>query len=457
MKAAKRHVRKRSHPATVDTEALLSLLPERGVTDKLVTCYLQGLDTAYHVLHIPTFLAEYDRFWSSPTDEPDVDFAILLFLTMAAVCSVPQLEIASYCGQSSASRNTAVEWIEMGEAWIRNHSQKYISLQYLQIRCLSIIAQRANDYKPKRAWTASGDLLRFAMAAGYHREPSLLKKKTSAFDQEMRRRVWATIVELDLQACLERGMLPSLKLGEWDCKPPSNILDSELESCKLSDQLPPCRAANSFTHCSFIRASQESLVLRLELLSLINQLNGTMTQAQIISYDEKLVQRLDELPVWPKSDPELSPDLPAYTLAQALLRTQLLTFRLLIHRQSTLAHTPHGRSNYSRTVCLDCASQILHQYENLQKDTYYTALLWTEDVFRAALNICFDLVQTQGGQRKSKVLSRSLSAHAFRLYGKLPRRRNFHQASRNLCSNARREDLAAGPRNPPVWHHIHCM
>ena len=324
----------------------------------------------------------------------------------------------------------------MGEAWVRNHSQKYISLRYLQIRCLLIIAQRANEYKPKRAWTSSGDLLRFAMAAGYHREPSLLKKKTSAFDQEMRRRIWATIVELDLQACLERGMLPSLKLGEWDCKSPSNVLDSELESCKTSDQMPPCRAANSFTHCSFLRASQESLALRLELLSLINHLSGGMTQAQVISYDEKLVQTLDELPVWPKSDPEVSPDLPSHALAQALLRTQLLTFRLLIHRQSTLSHTPHGRSHYSRTVCLDCASQILLQYENLQQDTYYTALLWTDDCFRAALSICFDLVQTQGGQRKSKLSLESLVAHPYRLYWKFPRRRDLYQASRDLSSHA---------------------
>ena len=420
----------------MDTEALLSLLPDRSVSDKLVTCYLQGLDTVYHVLHIPSFLTGYDQFWSRPSDEPDIDFAILLFLAMAAVCSVPQLETTSYSGQSSASRNTAVEWIEMAEAWVRNHSQKHISLRYLQVRCLLIIAQRANEYKPKRAWAASGDLLRFAMAAGYHREPSLLKKKTSIFDQEMRRRLWATIVELDLQACLERGMLPSLKLGEWDCKPPSNVLDSELDICKTSDQLPACRAANSFTHCSFLRASQESLALRLELLSLINQLSGTMTQAQVISYDEKLVQTLDELPVWPKSDPEASPDLPSHALAQALLRTQLLTFRLLIHRQSTLPHTPHGLSHYSRTVCLDCASQILLQYENLQQDTYYTALLWTDDVFRAALSICFDLVQTQGGQRKSWFSLGSLLAHEYRLYREVPRWWDLHQAGRNLARNA---------------------
>ena len=309
----------------------------------------------------------------------------------------------TYAGQSSASRNTAVEWIELGESWIKEHSQKHVTLRYLQTRCLLVIAQRMNEYKPKRAWAASGDLLRYAISAGYHREPTLLKKKTSVFDQEMRRRLWATIVELDLRACLERGMLPTLRVGQWDCYPPLNILDSDLESCLTSNQLPASRPSSFFTSCSFLRATQESLTLRLELLSLINQLSGNLTQSQVISYDERLVQTLDELPVWADSNSETTQPSSPHALAQTLLRTQLLAFRLLIHRQSTLSHAPYNRSHYSRTVCLDCASQILIQYEQLQNSeetAYYSLLLYTDDVFRAALSICFDLVQTQGGLRE---------------------------------------------------------
>ena len=66
------------------------------------------------------------------------------------------------------------------------------------------------------------------MTAGFHREPSMLDGEISPFDREMRRRLWATMTELEVQASIDRGMA-SVSAGIFtDAKPALNIADKDL-------------------------------------------------------------------------------------------------------------------------------------------------------------------------------------------------------------------------------------
>ncbi|KAH8422895.1 fungal specific transcription factor domain-containing protein [Aspergillus melleus] len=74
---------------------------------------------------------------------------------------------------------------------------------------------------------------------GLHRDPSLCKSM-SPYWAEIRRRLWATTLELDLQAALSLGTPVSISQSEYDCRPPSKFDDEDLQ---------PNASNTTATHC----------------------------------------------------------------------------------------------------------------------------------------------------------------------------------------------------------------
>ncbi|RYO83949.1 hypothetical protein DL766_000990 [Monosporascus sp. MC13-8B] len=70
----------------------------------------------------------------------------------------------------------------------------------------------------------------------------------SPFDAEIRRRLWATIVELLLQSSLDSGSPLLLSSEDFNCKPPANLNDSQLVSGSTIDPVP--KADDTFTDTS---------------------------------------------------------------------------------------------------------------------------------------------------------------------------------------------------------------
>lgn len=203
-KSLKRELdRKRAEQSHTHT-ALLQLLPERPIVDSHLQRYLDSFETTYRVLHIPTFTQAYESFWQAPQDASTF-FICTLLLVMATVHCIASEEPLSFKGQSSVLREQATTWVTASEAWLDEQSQKHISLANFQIRILLFVAKRINAIKEKRAWRSAGELLRHAMDAGMHRNITPNAGAISVFDQEMRRRIWATILELELMAASDKG------------------------------------------------------------------------------------------------------------------------------------------------------------------------------------------------------------------------------------------------------------
>ena len=58
------------------------MVPERGVVDKLLDLYLSTFETTYRILHIPTFLQQYEDYWMGPQNA-DMAFLAKLLALMA--------------------------------------------------------------------------------------------------------------------------------------------------------------------------------------------------------------------------------------------------------------------------------------------------------------------------------------------------------------------------------------
>lgn len=365
-----------------DHTSLLALVPDRETADKLVQEYIEYFENTYRVLHVPSFMRQYESFWQAP-HEALTEFVVILLLVLAAVyCVSPGDE--KFNGRSSVRRETAAKMIDSCDTWLKMQSQKHVTLTTYQVNILLFLARRTNCIKIKREWAGAGHLLRIAQAAGFHREPTLLSTKISVFDQEMRRRLWATILELELQMSIDRGMPSAVGADGWDCRAPSNIDDEDFDI--PSNELPPTKSLTKYTRSSFLALAQQSAPLRIELLARANSIRTNLKLEEVLVYDAKLRQMLDDLPDW-----MVGAAVTKAQLARTLTRLQLLEFLIIVHQPFATQTMSQTRYFYSRASTRDAASSILNAYHTLPEPMNLALCLFRDDQLRAALSICHDL------------------------------------------------------------------
>ena len=399
---ALRKVRRKEMPieSVAESKTLVELLPSREVLEPLVQLYLGTFETTFRILHVPSFWGEYLRLWESPNEARE-GFVVTLLLVAATVFCVPNRERMGFIGGSSVARETAMTWISACDSWLQLQSEKHLTLTYFQVRCLLFLAQRTNLVKAKRHWTYVGTLMRFAVSAGFHRDPSLLGEKISPFDQEMRRRIWATIVELELQASVERGLPSSSRDLPSDCASPLNIDDEDFD--ESSQRLPDPKGPERYTRTSCLVELRKSLPLRVALTTLINDPKSNLSLDEAFAYEERIKRRLVDIPKW-----ENLADAGSSVLSREFLALQLEQYLLLLFRRSAQSTASESRRQYSLMVCFSASEKILGHHERLMKAGNPSLSLVRDDILQAALSLCYSL-SLLDPQRGKAAASKSLS------------------------------------------------
>ncbi|QSS61141.1 hypothetical protein I7I51_03313 [Histoplasma capsulatum] len=206
----------------LDYPDLKDLVPLRETADELVTGYLRTFESVYRILHVPTFQQEYLQFWNSPQSASQ-SFVVRLLLVMAIGTCFYQRP-----GSSIAPRTMAAPWVYAAQAWLGAPSEKsLVNIAAVQVHCLLLLARQNCAIDGDLAWISAGSLLRVAMYVGLHRDPQYLPKMP-VFQAELRRRLWATILEILLQSSMDAGGSPLVSLDDYDCEPPSNINDQDM-------------------------------------------------------------------------------------------------------------------------------------------------------------------------------------------------------------------------------------
>ena len=368
-------------------QELAAMLPAKGRADAFLQEYFDTFETTYRVLHVPTFVRRYEEFWANP-DDSTTEFVVQLLLVMATVIATVPGGPEGFVGRSSISRETATRWIESAETYLQHYSQKHTTLEYYQTHVLLLLAKRMNCYKVKREWTTAGVVLRMAMAAGLHREPTFLSSKISLFDQEMRRRLWFSILELEMQTSCDRGMRASTAPDDWDVLPPLNIHDEDFDESTQS--LPATKPLTEFTRSSFLCKAVQHLPLRMELLSRINNLSKTLELDAVMAYDDRIRQLLDSLPEWP--------DRAQTAVPKTMSRLVLHEFLLLLHQPFALHSVEESRFFYSRCASRDSALTVMLTYQELPESKRLSLSNLRDDGIRAVLASCHDLVTKSPGK-----------------------------------------------------------
>jgi hypothetical protein len=226
-------------------------------------------------------------------------------------------------------------------------------------------------------WVTTGDLMRLALASGMHRDPSLLATgKISAFEKEMKRRLWVTIMELEMQSSIENGIQSMLTALYWDTQSPTNLPDDAFTA--EAQELPASRPLASFTSASYLGVSRQSIPLRLHLMQLLSDPSEKIPYSEILNYDAQVNELLSGLPKWDDAQA---------VIPSVLLRLQLQQFLIMLHKPWAQMASKNDRYVYSFTTCINAAGSIITTYDELVTKGSLALNNMRNDVIRVGLDL----------------------------------------------------------------------
>ena len=397
------------------TASLIALLPTRGVADELIGLYLTYVESTHRIIHVPTFVRDVDEFWSS-SDNPSIHsaaFVAQLLLILACAWNFADLAALQEKSPTPLHCHTALQWVLHAEKWINNAHIKRSDIDALRLHILLITAQNYFGMKRSQAWLATSNLVKSAMMSGYHRDPSKYAR-ISTFNKEMRRRIWITIVELDLQVATDRGMPPSVQPSDYDTLPPLNINDDELHESTLEP--PESHPLNKPTDCSYQTASSRSVAIRLKACSLMHSPRISCRYEEIQRLDWELTRHLSLIPAWPPAESNDPLTQQKVTLWKALMEIKLAQSLLSVHtpfaiearRESLFA--PSARSRLDSAVMILSVQRRLHETWPLL--SLCTLGEWTIQAF---ISICQVLHSLDGQSSKLRSQLNTFSSAAYTL------------------------------------------
>ncbi|KAJ5564226.1 fungal-specific transcription factor domain-containing protein [Penicillium frequentans] len=384
----------------LEPSRLETLVPDRQVTDKLVNLYFSTFETTFRILHVHQFQAEYEEFWSSGDNaSPNIwsrDVFAAKLLSLMACAADAGITAEEHTPQ--ASNQTAKGWIQAVGSWVKTvTAYAKLDLDFIQVMCLLLIARQAIAYEGDLAWLAAGSLLREAMMIGLHRDP-IGFKSVSPFYAEIRRRLWATIVELDLQAALDTGVPAGISQDDYDCAPPSNLDDEDFSF--NSTVIPASKPSAVLTRTSFQVSLAQTLETRLRIVKLVNQIRLSSNYQEILDLSQVITTHLSQTPlvITGQSPGEGLPS----KFQQSLYLFLVYRYILALHRPFvlSLAETRNEMYRYSREICVKACLSLLSPLElapESEARPVYPHILrlrggmFRSEIFHAAATLCFEL------------------------------------------------------------------
>lgn len=283
-KAMARTIKSRRVPV-FHTISIGDRVPAREVADQLIEAYLRTFESVYRVVHIPSFRAEYERYWANPQGAND-HFLVLMQLCMAIGAAVHD--------DTFSLRASATHWVYEAQFWLMMPCEKSrMTIPGLQISLLLHQAKHMTNIGADLTWVGAGSLLRMAMCMGLHEDPRCISKMT-AFRAEMRRRLWATVLEVQLQSSLDSGGPPLISPEDFDTDPPANLDDSQLLE-NAESAYPIAKDPSEPTQMSVPLALFRTWRARLAVVKTVNEVRSTATYNETLRVNADLTTALQAM------------------------------------------------------------------------------------------------------------------------------------------------------------------
>ncbi|KAF3491690.1 uncharacterized protein GIQ15_01207 [Arthroderma uncinatum] len=346
--------------SSLNSSLTRALLPTRTVCNVLVGAYIKTFESVLRILHVPSFMAEYERFWEAIPSESAVNeeeevlaCKILLIVSLGACICVGSQGSTDVDELPSNFFGRASSWIAHAQHWV---AQKMVTglladIDLAQISCLLALTKHTQHSYGLVCHPWYYDLSRLGIWLGLHREPRISFPEMPVGEAEIRRRLWATMLELSLLVCFDKGLPAALTPDSYNCEAPSSIADEDIELGLVAQCLTPSTVLGLLTRTHRIR---------IQILHLINAPCVSKAYDESHQLATKLnaacCANLDEVRAFSKPEPS--------EFQVTLLEMFTRPFVLALHAQ--FAEEPSNKSAYySRRMRMEISSLLLLPFSTL--------------------------------------------------------------------------------------------
>jgi hypothetical protein len=312
----------------------------------MTAVYFSSFESTYRILHIPTFWKEYGNFWKDPgSTKPDLRLKVLMVIGIGS-------RIYNDDSADATLVQRVRQWIYATQMWLSGPLEKNrLELSGLQIYCLVILARQVFSVGADLIWMSMGSLVHRAMQVGLHRDPKHIPDMP-LWRAELRRRLWATILEMLVQSSLDSSMPPRISAEDFDTEPPANINDEELDTSTTAIQ---GSSRETYTGVSMQLVLLDSIPTRLRILRLINGISPDISYVDVLALSSELTTAIRAVSQFCQANRGSGVSAFHHNLLDFLLR------RFIIPLHEPFAHQAKMNPlfHFSLQTCLDTAMLLM--------------------------------------------------------------------------------------------------
>ncbi|KAJ9629210.1 hypothetical protein H2204_008850 [Knufia peltigerae] len=265
-------------------------LPPLHICEKLATLYFDNMEHCFRILHAPTFMRQLRILFADDGGEQACGLGFIpqlvgVLLVGASIGTHEECEIGASTSMLHPSRVLKFMRDFLDKVQPR---QRYL-LPVLQVKMLTLVCHWSYLGRLDDLIRMNGEILRDALIMVLNEDPSR-QSGIGVFEGELRRRLWMTVVEIDLMLCI-LCKIPCM-VPPYTSKPPRNINDDEIyDGIQV---LPESRPVEEWTDGLCQHMLSKSFPLR---LMACRQMDGTsrisFEDLRVFTRDlEKILQEL---------------------------------------------------------------------------------------------------------------------------------------------------------------------
>jgi hypothetical protein len=406
------------HP-NITKEILIQQMPPKEQVDRLLPLFFNSGDPIVYIVHAQTFQEEYRQYWRDPYSTP-VMWIAMLYCAMAL-------------GIALGARNPGINSLSTTPDGLRDptfneSSRKLGSInrfhrlassaiavgdidkcQPFTLEAVTLFARveflRRGSHQSK-IWLLHGVIFRVALRMGYHRDPSHFDGMT-AFQGEMRRRVWHMLNMIDTLISFSIGLPSGIRHLESDVRLPLNIHDKDLSPQR--PELPAPRPFTELTQSTYVICKIRMCRVFAEAAEFSHRVVPPK-HSDIMALEKKLAEVDEMVPsvMRVRSMEESITDTPQVVMCRFTLELLHQKTRIVLHRNYIKAGQTDIRFESSRRICVDAAMKILRNLASifhacqpggqLIEVWWYMSQLTTYDFLLASMVLCLELDHIHSGE-----------------------------------------------------------
>ncbi|EEY18036.1 conserved hypothetical protein [Verticillium alfalfae VaMs.102] len=342
---------------------VISILPDHRIVDRLVMRYFASKFPSLYLIHRPTFLKQYREFWLDPSGI-DYHWLAQLFMVICLATHFSTYTAPHELAQDSPEppfekmkrfRSTAAWCLVKGKYHQPTEQTIASFLMYAETEFL------LNRNSQMNCYLLASTVMRLMLKLGFHRDPSKLSH-ISAFQGEMRRRMWHMGMTLDLLVSFHMGLPPMIHGIDSDVALPRNVLDRDFGP--ESTELPPPQPMTDYTDLTYPLCKNKLMICFGHVARLAHLLTPP-PYSEVLKLDGNIQEAWDAVPGFMRVRPiEESVTDPATQIIQRFgLASIYNKSRCVLHRRFLVESVMKKEHDYSRVQCLNGAVTMLeHQY-----------------------------------------------------------------------------------------------